>query len=123
MSDNAIRVHTPNGLMEAQGNREGILKVAGGDKKQGTSITANATTSSTLVVNPNESRQYLVLINSSDTDIWLAEGVAAVANYGIYLVAHGGAYEWAQIYGNLTGVGIYAIHAGSGNKVLSGIEK
>lgn len=78
----------------------------------------NVGTSSTLVEAADEGRDYLLLVNDSDTTIYLARGAAAVAHSGIRLSAPGGSYEMSRALGNLYRGAIYAIHAGTGDKVL-----
>lgn len=85
-------------------------------------FTANATTSSTIIVAANPKREYLILINESDTPVYLAFGEAAIASRGIYLGPLGGAYEMKKQDGNLVKSAVYAIHGGSGNKVITGVE-
>jgi hypothetical protein len=76
------------------------------------------TTSSTTVLAANPARLYALLVNDSDTTLYLALGDPAVAGRGIRLNAQGGAYEISQLLGNLyTGV-ITAIHAGTGSKSI-----
>lgn len=80
----------------------------------------NVTVASTLILAANANRLYAVIINDSDTDMWLGIGVAAVAHKGIRLNAEGGAYEigWSNLY-----VGaVYGIHEASGNKVATFME-
>lgn len=61
----------------------------------GTITTSNATvtTSTTAVVAANGWRKYCVLVNSGTNPVFLALGVAAVADKGIYLAPSGGRYE------------------------------
>lgn len=84
-----------------------------------THTAVNATIASGTVLAANANRQYAYLINNSDTVIYLAFGVTAVANQGIRLNANGGSYEiGAAAHGNLYQGAILAIHGGAGNKVL-----
>lgn len=76
------------------------------------------TTSSQTALAANADRKYAMLINDSDTAIYLKIGTAAVANEGIRINPNGGAYEMSSTIGNLyTGV-INAIHGGTGDKTL-----
>ena len=85
-------------------------------------IAVNVTTASTEVLAANAGRAYALLINDSDTVVYLAIGEAAVANSGIRLTATGGSFEMSRAFNNLSGVAVYGIHGGSGNKVICGIE-
>lgn len=87
-----------------------------------TAFTYNATTASSEAVAANANRQYLLLINDSDTVLYLAFGEAAVANKGLRLAASGGSYEMSREAGNMITSNVRVIHGGSGNKVLCGLE-
>ncbi len=80
--------------------------------------TATAKTTTAAVVAANATRSYLLVINDSDTVIYLGLGVAAVANQGIRLNANGGSYEMSAQYGNLYRGAVNSIHGGSGDKTL-----
>ena len=54
---------------------------------------ATVTTSSTAIVAANGARKYLCLVNSGTNPVFLAFGIAAVANKGVYLAPSGGSYE------------------------------
>lgn len=73
---------------------------------------------STLALAANSARIAALVVNDSDTDIYLKRGAAAVANQGIRLNAYGGAYEMSLKGGNLYRGAVYAIHAGTGTKTL-----
>lgn len=74
------------------------------------------TTASQVVVPANANRQYLLLINDSDTVIYLNLNGAAAANSGIRLNANGGSYEMGL--NALTVGAVTAIHGGAGDKRL-----
>jgi hypothetical protein len=76
------------------------------------------TTSDTTPVAAEADRKYLLLVNDSDTIIYLALGATAVASQGIRVAANGGAYEMSSPFGNLYTGAVHAIHAGSGSKAL-----
>ena len=78
----------------------------------------NVTTTTGAVLASNANRLYALLVNDSDTAIYIKLGAAAVANQGIRLNALGGNYEMSAMLGNLYTGAINGIHAGSGNKVL-----
>ena len=59
-----------------------------------------------------------LLVNDSDTAIYLKLGADAVANQGIRLNANGGSYEMSRLHGNLYVGASNAIHGSTGNKVL-----
>jgi len=75
------------------------------------------TNESILVANPN--RQYLLLINDSDTVIYLNLGGVSAANQGVRLNASGGSYEMSAQAGNLYRGAVNASAAGgAANKLL-----
>ncbi len=61
--------------------------------------TAGVATGVILAANAN--RLYALIVNDSDTTVYLALGVAAAANTGIRLNANGGSYEMSKKLGNL----------------------
>jgi len=76
-------------------------------------------TDSTDVLAANAGRCYALLINDSDTDIYVKlDGSDAAVNEGIVVKADGGYYEMSGAFGNLTTAKITAIHGGSGTKRL-----
>jgi len=52
-----------------------------------------------LAANPN--RKYALIINDSDTTIYIAIGTSAILNTGIRLNANGGSFEMTAKHGNL----------------------
>ena len=78
----------------------------------------NAATSSGTALASNSNRLYALIINDSDTVVYLALGATAVANTGIRINGGGGAYEMSSYLGNLYTGAINCIHDGSGSKVL-----
>jgi hypothetical protein len=81
----------------------------------------NATmgTSSATVVASNSGRKALLIVNDSDTIVYLKIGGTAVANEGIRLNANGGSYEMSLELGNLATDAITGIvSSGSSKKVL-----
>jgi len=77
----------------------------------------NVTTATTAVLAANTSRKYALIVNDSDTVMYLAVGASAVLNQGIRLNPGGGSYEMSEKLGNLATGAINGIHGGSGNKV------
>jgi hypothetical protein len=63
-------------------------------------------------------RNQLIIVNDSDTVIYLGFGVAAEANKGVRLSANGGAFNAVGDYGYCPECDIYAIAAGAGGKNL-----
>ncbi len=80
----------------------------------------SVTTSSQIVLAANEQRKYAIIINTSNTDVWLRLGSSAVVGQGIFVAKNGFAYEIDQ--NNLYVGNVYAIHDGAGLKVLSILE-
>lgn len=85
-----------------------------------TTSTVNATTASTIISAANADRKLLLLVNLSDTDIWISIGSAAVVGACLELLANGGQLQIGAP-GNSTQA-VYAIHAGTGNKALAKVE-
>ena len=83
-----------------------------------THTAVNVTTGTGAVLASNANRLYALLVNDSDTTIYIKLGVAAVANQGIRLNANGGNYEMSAMLGNLYTGAINGIHGGTGNKAL-----
>lgn len=79
-------------------------------------------TVSTAVLAANLNRLYVLLVNDSDTPIYVALGGVAVADQGIRLNQLGGAYEITKKEGNLYLGVINAIHGSTGTKRLLAIE-
>ena len=80
--------------------------------------TADATVSSTAIVDANAERDYLLITNLTTTTIYLSPDNAAVAGKGIPLVGLGSNYE--MLHGkNLSRGAVYAIHGGSGSKAVA----
>jgi len=77
-----------------------------------TNTAVSVADSSTTIRAANDNRKYMLIVNDSDTVIYLALGAAASVNSGIRLNANGGAYEinWTNLYKGA----IYGIHAASG---------
>ncbi len=89
-----------------------------GDYTTPTHTAVSVAVTSTAALAANANRLYVLLVNDSDTTIYIKLGAAAVANQGIRLNASGGAYEISKKAGNLYTGAIYAIHGASGTKVL-----
>jgi len=80
-----------------------------------TSVTNTAISvgdTSTTILAANANRKYALIVNDSDTVIYLALGAAAIVNNGIRLNANGGAYviNWTNLYKGA----INGIHAATG---------
>lgn len=87
-----------------------------------THTAVNITSTSGEVLAANANRKYALLINDSDTVIYLKIGSPAVVNEGIRLNANGSSYEMAAALGNLATGAINGIHGSSGSKVLTVLE-
>lgn len=66
----------------------------------------------------NANRKYALLVNDSDSAIYIKIGAAAVLSEGIRLNAGGGSYEMSVGYGNLDTRVINAISSGAGKVLL-----
>lgn len=76
---------------------------------------------SSEAVAENAEREYLLLVNDSDTAIYLAFGTAATVNSGVRLNANGGSFEMSRLLGNLTQAQVNAISSVTSKK-LCGVE-
>jgi hypothetical protein len=109
------------------------LQVAGADVSAGnpvpTSITGSlanhpAHTVATVgvatgaVLAANANRKYALIINDSDSTIYLKIGADAVMNQGIRLNANGGSYEMCSANGNLALGVINGISSGANKNVI-----
>ncbi|MFA4854188.1 MAG: hypothetical protein WC616_02425 [Candidatus Omnitrophota bacterium] len=80
-----------------------------------TAVTVGVATGAALALNAN--RLYALLVNDSDTAIYIKLGVAAALNQGIRINANGGSYEISKELGNLYTGAINAISS-LANKTL-----
>jgi hypothetical protein len=81
-----------------------------------TNVNVNGNTN---IIAANGNRKYLLIVNDSDTVIYLAFGGNATVPVGIRLNASGGSYEMSAQEGNLYTGAIYANHGGGAvDKVL-----
>ncbi|GAI46308.1 unnamed protein product [marine sediment metagenome] len=78
--------------------------------------SCNVIVTSTLVLAVNKMRQTATFINNSDVVIFLRLGAAAAVNTGKPLNANGGSFEINK--SNMWKGDVYAIHGGTGDKVL-----
>lgn len=80
--------------------------------------TAGVGTATGTAVPANASRKYLLMVNDSDTDMYLGLDGAAVANEGIRVNSGGGSYAMSFKGGDLFTGEVTAIHGGTGTKKL-----
>lgn len=85
-----------------------------------TSTGIDVGTTSTQILAANDQRRFAVIVNDSDTPVYLALGQPAVLNAGIRINENGGIYEinWSNPF---TGV-INGIHGGTGTKRVTATE-
>jgi len=103
------QIRMPNGTLAEAGAVKAVTHAA-------VSVPENT---STDVLAAQTTRCYALLINDSDTDLYLAlDGGEAALDSGIVLKADGGFYEMSGAFGNLTTAKIAAIHRGTGAKRL-----
>jgi len=79
----------------------------------------NVTTSSTEILAANASRKWAVIVNDSDTTMYLAIGQDAEVNKGIRLNARGGVIVISRTGDIFSTQAVNGIHGGSGNKVAT----
>ncbi len=81
---------------------------------------AAVATTSTAVAAANASRKGLVVVNDSDTVVYLAVNTAALLNKGIRLNAQGGAVQFGGPGGlPLTTEAVNGIHGGTGTRTVT----
>lgn len=83
-----------------------------------THTTAAMGTSTAAVLAASSDRKYALIINDSDTVVYLKLGAAAVANEGIRLTASGGSFEMSPQIGNLDQRAINGIIGSGSGKVV-----
>ena len=83
-----------------------------------THTVASPTSSGIAVMSTSVGRQYGLIINDSDTKIYIALATAANVLSGIALYPNGGAYEWGEAFGNKWNGAVWAIHGSTGTKTL-----
>jgi hypothetical protein len=111
----------PETPMHATANVASSQRMAGrgiGISFTPTHTAVNVAATSTSVIAANTNRVGLLLVNDSDTVIYIKLGAAAVANQGIRINANGSSFEMNAELGNLCNSAVYGIHASTGNKVL-----
>ena len=75
-------------------------------------------TSATTLLNPNPSRRFMLLVNDSDTDIYVTlDGSVPVANTGVRINANGGSLDMSRLMGSVSVSAIRGINA-VGNKTM-----
>jgi hypothetical protein len=114
--NSGIEVSGP--LTDAELRAAAVQVAINGSLATVTHSVATVTTATGAALAANVNRKYALLVNDSDTVIYIKIGANAVANQGIRLNANGGSYEMSNALGNLNTGAINAIHAGSGNKTL-----
>jgi hypothetical protein len=73
-----------------------------------------------LLLAANERRFYALIVNASNTDIWIMFGSQNAVSQGIFVAANGFSYEIDKA--NLWRGEIYGIHGGGGAKTVSVFE-
>ena len=79
--------------------------------------TVNVGVATTQIIAANTARRHLIIVNDSDTTIFLGVGAAAVLHSGIRINAAGGAFTMDRQ--NLSTVAVNGIHEGVGNKAVT----
>lgn len=105
-----------NGAVYRLSNANTWLIFTGAATLAHTVATIGATTGAALAA--NAARKYALLVNDSDSVIYVKIGAAAVLNQGIRLNAYGGSYEMSARDGNLDVRAINAISSGAGKILL-----
>jgi len=79
----------------------------------------NVTTASTQIKAANSNRVALIIVNDSDTPLYLAIGQTAVLNQGIRLNTYGGVLILSRNGDVFSTEAVNGIHGGTGNKVAT----
>ena len=79
--------------------------------------TVNVGVATTQIIAANTARRHLIIVNDSDTTIYLAVGNPAVLASGIRINAAGGAFTMDRQ--NLATAAVNGIHGGIGNKAVT----
>ena len=112
--------------VEIDNNGEAILRVVDAAPviseissfENSTQISANVTSTSTLVLPQNTLRKYAVITNNSEGPVFISFGINAEINKGICLPTKYTTYEMTGMKGNLFKGGIHAIHDGSEDRKI-----
>lgn len=116
LSSGDLWLEKKNLILPAGTNSIGSVSINGGVIVTHTTVAIGVVSDAALAANAN--RKYALLVNDSDSVIYLKIGAAAVANAGIRLNASGGSYEMSAQYGNLDTRVINAISSGAGKVLL-----
>lgn len=87
-----------------------------------THTTVSVATTSTQLIAANAVRLYLLIVNDSDTPIYLSLNGASAVGAGIRLNPGGGSFELSHKAGNLFTGAINAIHGATGTKNVLATE-
>ncbi len=79
--------------------------------------TVNVGVATTQIIAANTARRHLIIVNDSDTTIYLGIEANAVLNSGIRINAAGGVFEMDRM--NLSTQAVNGIHGGVGNKAVT----
>lgn len=83
-----------------------------------THTEASVGVASGVAIAANKDRTYLLLVNDSDSVIYIGIGATAVLNKGIRLNPGGGSYEFSPRFGNLSKAAINAISSGASKNLM-----
>ena len=102
--------------LEVDDSTGAVLVQTGPPAAAAVSSAVNVTAAGVVALAANADRRGALLVNDSDTVMYLKLGAGPAVNAGIRLNANGGSYEinGANLYQGI----ITAIHGGAGNKVL-----
>ena len=84
-----------------------------------TSTAVAVTIASAEIIAAQSTREYLIIINISDTRVDCKVGANAVAGEGIPIYPNGGSWEMSPGFSNLDSRAINCIHVGSGDKAIT----
>lgn len=80
--------------------------------------TVAVATASVVALTTNTSRKYALIVNPSDTDLFISFTALSKTDSGIFVSAEGGNYEMSSNAGNLYTGAITAIHDGTAIKTV-----
>ena len=87
-------------------------------RKNFTHVAFDVGIASAEAIEENNSRVWCLIINDSDTPIYLKWGLPAVVNEGVRLDTQGGSIELSFETGFIDNRAVNAIHGGTGTKRL-----
>jgi hypothetical protein len=122
MSEEVRQVVLAYGYYQDEAGNWVPITIGGAEAAGQTPVGITVTAASTQILAANASRKVAVIVNDSDTVVYLAIGQAAQANKGIRLNANGGVIIISQTGDIFSTEAVYGILAAPGNKNVTAQE-